>query len=130
VETVSFLPSLLKMVFALALVLGLMIGAMYLVKKILSSTTPAMDRGSLIRILSSRYLGPKNSILVVDVAGEILVLGVSNSQMTMLTTISDREALEKLRTIKINEDNSVLPLMQQFARYKKKITAAMDDFRK
>jgi len=130
VETVSFLPSLVKMLFALALVIGLMIGAMYFIKKILHSTSPEMDRGSLIRILASRYLGPKNSILIVDVAGEIIVIGLSNSQMSMLTTISDKDALDKLRNIGNKDDMTSLPISQQIARYKKKITSAMDDFRK
>jgi flagellar protein FliO/FliZ len=130
VETVSFLPSLVKMLFALALVLGLMIGAMYFIKKILHSNAPEMDRGSLIRILASRYLGPKNSILVVDIAGEVIVVGLSNSQLTMLTTISDKEALDMLRNIQNRDDIASLPLAQQLARYKKKIMTAMDEFRK
>jgi len=130
VENVSFLPSLVKMLFALALVLGLMIGAMYFIKKILHANAPEMDRGSMIRILASRYLGPKNSILVVDIAGELIVVGLSNSQMTMLTTISDKEALDMLRNIKNSDNISSLPLSQQLARYKKKITTAMDEFRK
>jgi len=129
-ETVSFFPSLMKMVFALALVIGLMIGAMYFIKKVLHNTTPAMDRGTLIRVLASRYLGPKNSILVVDIAGQIIVVGLSNSQMSVLTTISDKESLAQLRNIRINEENSFLPITEQFARYKKKITSAMDDLRK
>ncbi len=129
-ETTSFLSSLVKMVFALAVVLGMMIGAMYFIKKLLHHTTPAMDKGSLIRILASRYLGPKNSILVVDVAGQIIVVGLTNQQMTVLTTISDKEHLQKLRSIQINEDIAVLPIMQQFARCKEKIISAMDNFRK
>jgi flagellar protein FliO/FliZ len=129
-ETASFLSSLVKMVFALAVVLGMMIGAMYFLKKLLHNATPAMDRGSLIRILASRYLGPKNSILVVDVAGQIIVVGLTNQQMTVLTTVSDKEQLQKLRSVQINEDISMLPIMHQFARCKEKITSAMDNFRK
>ncbi len=129
-ETVSFLSSLVKMVFALVLVLGLMIGSMYFIKKILHTTTPEMDRGSLIKILANRYLGPKNSILVIDVAGEIIAVGLSNSQMTMLTKISDRDALEKLRNAKMNGDLPSLPITQQLTRYKKKITSVVSELRK
>jgi len=118
------------MLVALAIVLGMMIGTMYFIKKILHSTSPAMNSGSLIKILASRYLGPKNSILIVDVAGEIIVVGLSNSQMSMLTTISDKDALDKLRNIGNKDDMTSLPISQQIARYKKKITSAMDDFRK
>jgi flagellar protein FliO/FliZ len=118
------------MIFSLALVRGLMIGALYLTRKILHATTPAMDRGSLIRILASRYMGPKSSILVVDIAGEIIAVGISNSQITMLTKISDREALDTLRNLKIHEEPPSFPGTRQFARYKKIIASAMDDIRR
>lgn len=129
-ETVSFLPSLLKMLFALAIVLGMMVGAMYFIKKILHSAAPEMDRGTLIRILASRYLGPKNSILVVDVAGQIIVIGLSNQQMNVLTRIEDRDALEALRKMPAGEEIPSIALARQFARYKEKITSAMDNLKK
>ncbi|OPY11157.1 MAG: Flagellar biosynthesis protein, FliO [Syntrophus sp. PtaB.Bin001] len=129
-ETASFLSSLLKMVFSLAIVLGMMIGAMYFIKKLLHNATPAIDRGSMIKILANRYLGPKSSIMVVDVAGQIIVVGLSNQQMTVLTTISDKDQLVKLRNMQINEEISGIPIIQQFARCKEKITSAMDNFRK
>lgn len=129
-ETASFLSSLLKMVFSLAIVLGMMIGAMYFIKKLLHNAIPAIDRGSMIKILANRYLGPKSSIMVVDVAGQIIVVGLSNQQMTVLTTISDKDQLVKLRNMQINEEISGIPIIQQFARCKEKITSAMDNFRK
>ena len=129
-ETVSFLPSLVKMLFALAIVLGMMIGAMYFIRKILHSTTPEMDRGALIRILAGRYLGPKNSILVVDVAGQIIVIGLSNQQMTVLTTISDKEALNKLRNIPVREEISSIAIVEKLTRCRGKIMSSMGRFRK
>jgi len=118
------------MLLALAIVLGMMVGSMYFIKKILHSTSPAMDRGTLIRILASRYLGPKNSILVVDVAGQIIVVGLSNQQMNVLTTISDKEVLDKLRNIPVKEEIPSVVLTQQFIRYREKIMSAMDKFKK
>jgi len=129
-ETVPFLSSLVKMLLALAIVLGMMVGSVYFIKKILHSTSPAMDRGTLIRILASRYLGPKNSILVVDVAGQIIVVGLSNQQMNVLTTISDKEVLDKLRNIPVKAEIPSIVLTQQFIRYKEKIMSAMDKFKK
>ena len=129
-ETVPFLSSLVKMLVALAIVLGMMIGTMYFIKKILHSTSPAMNSGSLIKILASRYLGPKNSILVVDVAGQIIVVGLSNQQMNVLTTISDKEVLDKLRTVSVKEEIHSVVLTEEFVRYKEKIMSAMDKFKK
>lgn len=129
-ETVPFISSLVKMLLALAIVLGMMIGAMFFIRKILHSTSPAMDRGTLIRVLASRYLGPKNSILVVDIAGQMIVVGLSGQQMNVLATITDPEALAKLRSLPAGEENRSLALAEQLARYREKITSAMGSFKK
>ena len=58
--------------------------------------------GSLIQVVSTRYLGPKSSILLVDVLGKGIVLGLSNGQITLLTAIDDSQTLEKMKTLKQN----------------------------
>jgi flagellar biogenesis protein FliO len=47
--------------------------------------------------------GPKNSIVLVDILGHIIAVGLSPQQMTVLAAISDREALEKLKNIQTRE---------------------------
>ena len=95
---ISFFPSFLKLLFALAVVLGLMAAAVYLLRRFMNHTAAGARDGSLIRILSSRYLGPKSSILLVDVLGKGIVVGLSNGQMTRLAEIDDREALAQVQT--------------------------------
>jgi flagellar biogenesis protein FliO len=48
--------------------------------------------GRMIEVLSTHYLGPKKSIAVVRVAGRILVLGVSNDAINLITQLPDGEA--------------------------------------
>jgi flagellar biosynthetic protein FliO len=129
-ETVSFFPSLIKMIFALAIVLGMMLGAMFLVRNFLQQTTPAMNSGSMIKVLASRYLGPKNSILVVDVAGQIIVIGLSGQQMTLLTTITDEKALLQLRSIQNYPETQELPLMRLISQFKGKMNEMAGRFKK
>jgi flagellar protein FliO/FliZ len=96
-SSLDVFASIIKMVAALALVLGLMIAAAYIMKKVMARAgSGAADEG-IIKIVSTRYLGPKNSIMLLEVLGRIMVVGVSNHQMSMLATISDPEALEQLR---------------------------------
>lgn len=102
-ETGSLFFSFIKMVSALAVVLGLMIGAAWFLKRIGARTgmgIPGMDGGELIRVVSSSYIGPKNSIAVIDVLGELLVVGISGSRMTLLTSISDEGRLGRLREMR------------------------------
>jgi flagellar protein FliO/FliZ len=46
----------------------------------------------MIEVLSTHYLGPKKSIAVVRVAGRVLVLGVSNESINLITQLSGEDA--------------------------------------
>ncbi|MEN6619944.1 MAG: flagellar biosynthetic protein FliO [Smithella sp.] len=98
---ISLIGSFLKMIFALAVVLGLLIGLMYFVKAFMQQTSPASD-GQVINVISSKYLGPKNRIILIEVLGQLLVVGISNQQMTTLATIDDPQALTKIKTGIVN----------------------------
>jgi flagellar protein FliO/FliZ len=102
-DTISLFSSFLKMIFALAIVLGLLIGAMYFVKRFMQQACPATDNQALINVISSKYLGPKSSIILVEVMDQIIVVGISGQQMTTLACIDDPLAVEKIR---INRSNS------------------------
>jgi len=116
-DSVSFFPSLLKMLAALTIVLGLMIGAMYILKRFLLQTNQGRDDGPAIRVLATRYLGPKNSIMLVDVLGQLVVIGLSNQQMSLLTAISDSRAAEGLRGQQVNLKKAPA-VMEQLTKYK------------
>ena len=84
----DLLSTSLKMVLALVLVLLLMGGCVYVFKRTLGRRMGlggGKDRH--IRILSSAYLGPKKNIVLVEVAGETLVLGVSGERISLLSRI-------------------------------------------
>ena len=60
-----------------------------------------VSKASQIKILTQHYLGPKKSIAVVRVAGESLLIGVTDHQINLLKTLSlldeDLENLEKIQ---------------------------------
>jgi len=122
-ETGSLFFSFIKMISALAVVLGLMIGAAWFLKRIGARTGMGIPDGQLIRVVSSSYIGPKNSIVVVDVLGELLVVGISGTQMTLLTSISDEGKLNKLREIRTGALPQV-SLINSIMSYKEKMKNA------
>ena len=95
-ENLSLWSSFLKMIFALAIVLGLLLGVLYLVKKMMRRSLPAAGDSPPIRIIASRYLGPKSSIILVEVADAVIVVGISAQQMTPLAAIDDPSAVLKI----------------------------------
>jgi flagellar biosynthetic protein FliO len=117
---ISFFPALLKMFFALAIVIGLLVAAMYVFRRYLGHSPSGSRDGSLIQIVSTRYLGPKCSILMVEVLGKVIVLGLTSGQMTVLTTIDDDRALEKMNAVREHEAPKPV-LVNHLKRYTEKI---------
>jgi len=118
--TFDFLVSLVKMISALAVVLGVMLAGLWAVRKLMKKTGAGVDDEQKIRVLSTRYLGPKSSIMLLDVLGNVIVVGVTGSQISMLTTITDEESLERLRSTRAGERDSQ-PFLDQITLYKRKL---------
>lgn len=95
--------SILKIVSALAVTLGVMIIAAYLFKKIMNKGGVKINDRGLIKILSVKYLGPKSSIMLVNVLEHIMVIGISNSGISLLTEIVGAESLKQLKNIQGQE---------------------------
>jgi len=85
---ISFWPTLLKTLGALALLIGLMLLAAGLAKR-LGGRGMGGSGASLINIVQSKILGPKKQITVVEVAGAYLVLGVTDQQINLLARLEE-----------------------------------------
>ncbi len=96
----SMTSALIKMVTALATVLGILFVLAYFAKKYQSKIGSALGNSACVTILATSAIGVKKQITVVDVAGEVLVLGISGDNITMLKTIDDPDAADYLRKIK------------------------------
>lgn len=115
-ESMDLFAASIKMISSLALVLGVVIFAMFLLRKAVNRGSGLSGRPEVIRILSVRYLGGKNSIALIDVAGTVIVVGMTPSGMLTLATIGDIGALEELGvpTERIDEGRS---FARHLARY-------------
>jgi flagellar biogenesis protein FliO len=105
--SIDFFSSLIKMISALAVVVGIMIAAMYCIKKYMKGVGTGIDDGRFIKILSTRYIGPKCSIMLVDILDSVIAIGLANNQITMLTTISDQKSLERLNDFEKEKKNPI-----------------------
>lgn len=76
----------LKTFGALAVVLTVLFGAAWALKRWGHRFTRGSDQ-SRIHLLERRYLGPKHSLLLVRVAGETLLLGLSPQGLSFLTSV-------------------------------------------
>ncbi len=87
-----------KMFSSLALVLGVMFMVFYVFKKFVLKNGLMGGNTQTIKILGTGVLGPRKSVSLVEVAGEILVLGISNDNISLLSKIEDEEKIEEIKT--------------------------------
>ena len=87
----------LKMAYTLALVLGLMFIVLHFFKKFGLKNSVFGSEGKPIKVLSTGFLAPRKSIALVEVAGDVLVLGIANDQISLLGSIQDPEKIEQIK---------------------------------
>ena len=86
----------LQMLTALAVVVGALLIAFYAMKRFLKRDAGGSGN-SLIRVIANQYIGVKKNIALVEVPGAILVLGISNDRINLLTKIEDRSILDGIK---------------------------------
>jgi flagellar protein FliO/FliZ len=86
----------IRMVSALAVVLGLMMACVLVVRRLQVSRILAPGRAPLVEVLGSGYLGSRKSVVLVNVAGEVLILGTTADSLIPLGRVSDPEQARKL----------------------------------
>ena len=85
----------LKMAGALVVVLLLMGGALWVVKWFLGHQQTQVGTPEL-RLLGGLRLGPGKAVMLVDIAGEVLVLGATSKELTLLTSVKEADRVERL----------------------------------
>lgn len=91
-------PSFIGTAVRFLLLMGLMIGVFYFVTRVLKNKAGITGpTGGPVQVLTSVPLMPGRFLQVVDMAGQMMVLGVSESGVRLLSVIDDPNVSEKLR---------------------------------
>jgi len=85
-----------QMLTALGIVLGGLLLIFYFMKRFLARDS-GNSSGQLIQVIASQYIGVKKSIALVKIPGAILVIGVTNDNIAMLTKIEDQANIEAIQ---------------------------------
>ena len=92
----DMLSTAMQMLTALGIVLGGLIVVFYFMKRFLKRDVGG-SKEPLIKVIASQYIGIKKNISLVEIPGSILVVGVSNDNISLLTKIEDKVVLDDLR---------------------------------
>ncbi|MCX9157944.1 flagellar biosynthetic protein FliO [Niveibacterium sp. 24ML] len=77
--------SVLTMMFGLAVVLACIYGLMLLAKRVQASTGTGQ---AAVRIIGGASVGPRERVVLVEVGGKVLVLGVAPGRVNALDTLN------------------------------------------
>ena len=80
--------SFAKLFAGLAVVIGIMLIVYHFAKERLGKSGVIAGKGKMINVVASHYLSPKKAVMVLEVAGEYLVVGVGE-EINLLTRIGD-----------------------------------------
>jgi flagellar protein FliO/FliZ len=91
----SMLMPLVKMIASLSLVLGLILAALWALRR-WTGQGRGPGRAAWIRILATQALGPRKAVSLVRVPGAVLVLGLSADRIVALDKITDPAILARI----------------------------------
>jgi flagellar protein FliO/FliZ len=92
----ELVSSALKMIAALAIVLGGMFVVVHFARRYLGRAG-GVNAQRLMRVIASQAIGVKKAVTLVDVPDAVLVLGVSGDRIQLLARIEDPETLNRVR---------------------------------
>jgi len=86
----------IKMFSVLAVVIGIMLICLNLLKKYMPQGNMLFSENKSMKIIETLYFGPKKSVVLIKVASEYILLGLSASEINYLKDIdlSDSEELK------------------------------------
>ncbi|HOK03424.1 MAG TPA: flagellar biosynthetic protein FliO [Spirochaetota bacterium] len=92
--------SFVWMIFKTILVLGLFVGGFYLFYKFVTQKAGLQVSGhEAIKILSMVPVGPNKTLQLVDIGGKIYLIGVSESGISLLTEIDEKDEIDRIRLL-------------------------------
>lgn len=113
----ELIPSALKMLAALAAVLGGLFAAVTLARRYFQRSGAAFGE-PLVRVVASHTIGIKKAVTLVEIPGAVLVLGVAGDRIQLLDRIDDPETLARIQRREPQASSS-------FADHLSRLTARM-----
>ena len=96
----------------MVLILGLLCIGLFFTLRVLKQKRinhPMASSQSIIKLLCTQWIAPQKFISLVDIGGELFAIGISESQITLLTKIEDKE---RIKDIIENLEMKSLPFYQ------------------
>jgi len=84
-------------------VLGILILTYWSVKFFVRRTSPSTQYGDWIQVIDYMPLGANRGFYLVEIEGKGFILGITEQQINILSTIEDQERLDELRGLSLKK---------------------------
>jgi flagellar biosynthetic protein FliO len=98
IENPGVVGAMVKMISALALVIALVYGALYMLRRLMGRRLKGSGGNGSLEVLETTYVGQHKAISLVRVGQRSVLVGVTESQITTLTELDVEETEEILGT--------------------------------
>jgi flagellar protein FliO/FliZ len=88
-EPDNFQAKFLNMLFILGLLIGFMVLASWMLKKMMKSRVTQINQASSIKILETRQLSPKSALYLIEVEGKIILIGESQTMINHIASFPE-----------------------------------------
>ncbi len=113
--TAGLFTAIFKVTGALAIVLGLLMLLVWWVRK-LGLGKKLSHQGDIINILDTRMIAPKKFVSVLEVGGEYVVIGVTDTNINLLSRIENNEKLNSKLKLRQNSPTAVMPFAKSLSK--------------
>ncbi len=112
----GFLASFFQMLAALFLVIGLILLTYYISTRLIRKMPAIRPGGQHIRVLEVRPMGPRKSLILVEISGEYLLLSSSAEQLSLIKQIDMLEEIEIIDENPSKQNNFIDLLKRAISR--------------
>ncbi len=95
------------------LIVALIFATVFLLKRFVYNRKSISGPGKAIQVISSTYVGPKKSLMLVEVAGRMLVISVTDTTMNLIAELK-KEELEQYGNRPDSENSDPTEIGSQF----------------
>lgn len=102
--TSSALPSMFKLVGALIVVIGCIYLGLFLLRKMMGRKYSGNRSNNIMEVLETTYIGPKKTVSLIRVANKSVLVGSTETQISVLTELDSQTTEEILAGISTEEE--------------------------
>lgn len=92
----------------------IIIGIYFLFRLLIKNKKRVVTDSEVIKVLATYPLAANRIIQVVDIGGQVLVLGVSDSSINLITELEDQEVIDRIRVSSSKEKTGVSTFKDTF----------------